>query len=539
MKATILTIGDEILIGQIVDTNSVSIAKHLNAAGIVVREKISIGDDRAQITGAVERALRMSEVTIVTGGLGPTKDDITKKTLAELFRSDMRYDERVAAHVERMLAERGIDFNELNRSQAMVPACCTVLFNAYGTAPGMWFERDGHVVVSLPGVPFEMEHLMQDEVMPRLKARFALRQIVHRTMITAGLPESMLAERIAAWESALPPYLKLAYLPNPGAVRLRLSAYEVEGDAAAREIERQFEALRRIIPRNVIGHDAGARPRDPHPARPHPRHGRKLHGRDDRLAVHGHARRIGLLPLRRGVVQQRSEDETAGRRSRCHRPPRSRQRGGRPPDGRRSPPHGVGRLCRGHHGHRGPRGRLGRKARRPGLDRRGLALRNRCGPQAVRLRPGTDHRPRLGLRHRAAARLPERQLAAERSGRPRGKAPPGGRPPRPARKKRRPLLLFAEKVVYLHSLNRVLTKNNQTMKVCEITGKVAIVGNNVSHSHHKTKRKFSPNLKTKRFWSEQEGRWITLKVSAAGMKTINKKGLAVALREAAAPKSVY
>ena len=255
MKATILTIGDEILIGQIVDTNSVSIAKHLNAAGIVVREKISIGDDRAQITGAVERALHMSEVTIVTGGLGPTKDDITKKTLAELFRSDMRYDERVAAHVERMLAERGIDFNELNRSQAMVPACCTVLFNAYGTAPGMWFERDGHVVVSLPGVPFEMEHLMQDEVMPRLKARFALRQIVHRTMITAGLPESMLAERIAAWESALPPYLKLAYLPNPGAVRLRLSAYEVEGEEVAHEIEAQFEKLRTIIPEYILGYE--------------------------------------------------------------------------------------------------------------------------------------------------------------------------------------------------------------------------------------------------------------------------------------------
>ena len=255
MKATILTIGDEILIGQIVDTNSVSIAKHLTAAGIVVREKISIGDDRAQITGAVERALHMSEVTIVTGGLGPTKDDITKKTLAELFRSDMRYDERVAAHVERMLAERGIDFNELNRSQAMVPACCTVLFNAYGTAPGMWFERDGHVVVSLPGVPFEMEHLMQDEVMPRLKARFALRQIVHRTMITAGLPESMLAERIAAWESALPPYLKLAYLPNPGAVRLRLSAYEVEGEEVAHEIEAQFEKLRTIIPEYILGYE--------------------------------------------------------------------------------------------------------------------------------------------------------------------------------------------------------------------------------------------------------------------------------------------
>lgn len=255
MKATILTIGDEILIGQIVDTNSVSIAKHLNTAGIVVREKISIGDDRTQILDTVSRALRDSEVTVITGGLGPTKDDITKKTLAELFNSDMHYDEAVAAHVERMLTARGIDFNELNRSQALVPDACTVLFNAHGTAPGMWFERDGHVVVSLPGVPYEMEHLMQDEVMPHLKARFSLRQIVHRTMITAGLPESMLAKRIETWENALPPYLKLAYLPNPGAVRLRLSAYEVEGESVAREIERQFEALRRIIPHNVLGYE--------------------------------------------------------------------------------------------------------------------------------------------------------------------------------------------------------------------------------------------------------------------------------------------
>lgn len=255
MKATILTIGDEILIGQIVDTNSVAIAKHLNTAGIVVREKISIGDDRTQILDTVSRALRDSEVTVITGGLGPTKDDITKKTLAELFNSDMHYDEAVAAHVERMLTARGIDFNELNRSQALVPDACTVLFNAHGTAPGMWFERDGHVVVSLPGVPYEMEHLMQDEVMPRLKARFSLRQIVHRTMITAGLPESMLAKRIETWENALPPYLKLAYLPNPGAVRLRLSAYEVEGESVAREIERQFEALRRIIPHNVLGYE--------------------------------------------------------------------------------------------------------------------------------------------------------------------------------------------------------------------------------------------------------------------------------------------
>lgn len=255
MQATVITIGDEILIGQIVDTNSVSISKHLNSAGIVVREKCSIGDDRTQIVETLERALANSQVVIVTGGLGPTKDDITKKTLAELFGSGMHLDERVTSHVQRMLESRGIVFNELNRSQALVPDCCTVLFNAHGTAPGMWFEREDKVVVSLPGVPFEMEHLMQDEVMPRLKARFSLRSIIHRTLITAGLAESMLAERIAPWEEALPPYLKLAYLPNPGAVRLRLSAYEVEGESVAREIAERFEALKRIIPEYVVGYE--------------------------------------------------------------------------------------------------------------------------------------------------------------------------------------------------------------------------------------------------------------------------------------------
>ena len=255
MKAAIITIGDEILIGQIVDTNSVSIAKHLNAAGIVVHEKVSIGDDSTQIVRSVERALGDSNVVVITGGLGPTKDDITKKTLAGMFGCELVPDQRVADHVKRMLEGRGIEFNELNRGQAMVPACCTVLFNAHGTAPGMWFERDGKVVVSLPGVPYEMEHLMQDEVMPRLKAHFELRQIVHRTMITAGLPESMLAAKIEAWENALPSYLKLAYLPNPGAVRLRLSAYEVEGESVSKEIERQFEALRKIIPHNIIGYE--------------------------------------------------------------------------------------------------------------------------------------------------------------------------------------------------------------------------------------------------------------------------------------------
>ncbi len=256
MKATVITIGDEILIGQIVDTNTVSIARHLNEAGIVVREKCSIGDDRAVILQRVGQAVEESDVVILTGGLGPTKDDITKRTLAEFFGCGMHTDPAVEAHVERMLTARGIRFNALNRAQALVPDACTVLFNAHGTAPGMWFETaGGKVVVSLPGVPFEMEHLMQEEVIPRLTARFALKQVVHRTLITAGMAESMLAETIAPWEEALPGWLKLAYLPSAGTVRLRLSAYEVDGAAARQEIDRRFEALRRLIPRFVVGYE--------------------------------------------------------------------------------------------------------------------------------------------------------------------------------------------------------------------------------------------------------------------------------------------
>ena len=253
MQATIITIGDEILIGQIVDTNSVSIARKLNEAGIVVREKCSIGDSREEIIAAIRRAEQTSQVIILTGGLGPTKDDITKKTLAELFGCEMRFDEAVAEHVERMLTARGIAFNALNRSQAEVPAACEVLHNAHGTAPGMWLEDEGRVIVSLPGVPFEMEHLMQDLVMPRLKSHFALRQIVHRTLITSGLAESLLAERIEKWEDALPDYLKLAYLPAAGIVRLRLSAYEVEGQVVREEIDRQFAELKKLIPDYVVG----------------------------------------------------------------------------------------------------------------------------------------------------------------------------------------------------------------------------------------------------------------------------------------------
>ena len=256
MNATIVTIGDEILIGQIVDTNSVSIAKRLNNIGITIFEKLSIGDSREVIVSTIERAMNNSKVVIITGGLGPTKDDITKHTLANMFGSKLVYNDTEGEHVRQLLARRGIEFTELNRGQAMLPECCTVLHNAHGTAPGMWFDTPkGGVVVSLPGVPFEMEHLMEDEVIPRLKARFELQSIVHRTLITRGIPESLLAARIEAWEDALPKYLHLAYLPAPNVVRLRLSAYDVDKEQATTEIEAQFDKLRNLIGDNIVGYE--------------------------------------------------------------------------------------------------------------------------------------------------------------------------------------------------------------------------------------------------------------------------------------------
>ena len=256
MNATIVTIGDEILIGQIVDTNSVSIAKHLNNIGITIAQKLSIGDSKEVIVNTLTEAMTTTDIVIVTGGLGPTKDDITKHTLAEMFDSALEYNATEGEHIRQLLERRGIPFTDLNRGQAMLPKCCTVLHNAHGTAPGMWFDTPrGGALVSLPGVPFEMEHLMADEVVPRLKARYTLQCIVHSTLITRGIPESILAERISAWEDALPTHLHLAYLPAPNVVRLRLSAYDVEGEAAEQEITAQFDTLRTIIGDNIVGYE--------------------------------------------------------------------------------------------------------------------------------------------------------------------------------------------------------------------------------------------------------------------------------------------
>ena len=255
MKAAIVTIGDEILIGQILDTNSQFIAKALNSIGIKVERMLSITDNRTEIKQSLDTLLPFCDVVILTGGLGPTKDDITKYTLASYFSSELYYNERVGEHVRELLARRGIPFTDLNRNQAMVPKACEVLFNAHGTAPGMLFEKDGHVVISLPGVPFEMKHLMEDEVLPSLRRRFNCRSIVHRTLITSSIAESLLAEKISAWEDALPDSLHLAYLPAPNIVRLRLSAYDVDRTTALDMIISEFEKLKEIIPDNIVGYE--------------------------------------------------------------------------------------------------------------------------------------------------------------------------------------------------------------------------------------------------------------------------------------------
>ena len=253
MRADIITIGDEILIGQIVDTNSAWIAARLGEIGVSIRRKYSIGDRREEIIDAVEESLAKSELVIITGGLGPTKDDITKRVLAEIFHSPMVCDQDTYERVERMMTARGIAFNDLNKGQAMVPECCTVLANHKGTAPGMWFEREGRVVVSLPGVPFEMEALMLESVLPKVSEHFDLAAVVHKTAITYGLAESMMAEHIAAWEDALPPHLHLAYLPSPSQLRLRLSAYDMDKAQAEKEIDEQFEQLLPLLGDYFVG----------------------------------------------------------------------------------------------------------------------------------------------------------------------------------------------------------------------------------------------------------------------------------------------
>ncbi|MDR3329562.1 MAG: competence/damage-inducible protein A, partial [Prevotellaceae bacterium] len=253
--AATLTIGDELLIGQVADTNSAALSRALGALGIRVVRMCTVGDEAADITDALAALLAQVDVVVATGGLGPTKDDKTKGVLARFFGAEkMALHEPTLRHVEALAAARGMAMNELNVAQAYVPEGCTARPNALGTAPGLWFERGAKVVVALPGVPFEAEHLMAQEVAPRLRERFATPSIVHRTALVFGVAESALAERIAGWEGALPPHLHLAYLPTPLGVKLRLSTYgAADADAAEQDMLRRFEALRQLAPEHFVG----------------------------------------------------------------------------------------------------------------------------------------------------------------------------------------------------------------------------------------------------------------------------------------------
>jgi nicotinamide-nucleotide amidase len=255
IQAEIITIGDEILIGQIVDTNSAWMAAELNLLGIGIYRIQSISDKKEDITEVVRSAMNRSKVVIITGGLGPTKDDITKQTLCELFNSRLVFNKDVYQDVEQLFRQRGREVTELNRRQAEVPEDCIVLRNAHGTAPGMWFSHSSGAVISLPGVPYEMKALMQNEVLPRIKDTFRTPSIYHKTLLTQGIGESILAEQIADWENALPEELKLAYLPSVGTVRLRLSAYNLSDDEAQTLIEREMKKLERLVRKNFFGYD--------------------------------------------------------------------------------------------------------------------------------------------------------------------------------------------------------------------------------------------------------------------------------------------
>jgi len=253
MQVEIITIGDEILIGQIVDTNSAWMAQQLNLLGFSVKQISSVSDNETHILKALNEASSRAEVVIITGGLGPTKDDITKKTLCKYFNTSLVFNEDVYMDVERLFTERGYEVTALNRGQAEVPANCEAIRNLVGTAPGMWFEHESIIYVSMPGVPYEMMQMMEKSILPKLASHFKAPNIIHHTLLTQGIGESILAEKISAWEEALPAYIKLAYLPSVSAVRLRLSAYGEDKNLLQVRFDQELEALRKLITKYCYG----------------------------------------------------------------------------------------------------------------------------------------------------------------------------------------------------------------------------------------------------------------------------------------------
>lgn len=252
MQAEIITIGDEILIGQTVDTNSAWMGRLLSSNGIRIHRSTSIADTKEEILAAIDEALKRSDLVLVTGGLGPTKDDITKHTLCTYFNTTLELNQEVLERIELFFTKRNKPMLDVNVQQAAMPKACTVLANDVGTASGMWFERNGSILVSMPGVPYEMKFLMQERVLPRVKKRFTLSEMYHQTLMTSGIGESFLAEKIKTWEDEVRAEgFSLAYLPSLGGVKLRLTS--MQGDADKDKIDAYFKRLEKALPYYVYG----------------------------------------------------------------------------------------------------------------------------------------------------------------------------------------------------------------------------------------------------------------------------------------------
>lgn len=254
MKAELITIGDEILIGQIINTNAVFLAKELNKIGIEIAQITSISDQKEHIIEALDASTKRAEVVILTGGLGPTKDDLTKHTLCEYFNDTLIENEEILAHIEEIFKKYvNTPINNQNRQQALLPSKASIFKNDHGTASGMWFEKKGQVIISLPGVPFEMKSLMNQSIIPQLQKHFTRPFILHKTIMTYGLGESAIAERIEVWENNLPQTIKLAYLPNLGRVRIRLSSVGSDEELLKNTIDSEIEKLLPLINDIFVG----------------------------------------------------------------------------------------------------------------------------------------------------------------------------------------------------------------------------------------------------------------------------------------------
>ena len=256
MNAELLTIGNEILIGQIINTNSVWMAQQLNMIGVSIVHMSSVSDEKEAILKAFEDAGKRADIVLITGGLGPTKDDITKKTFCDYFETELIIDENVLKDVSDFFSKRNKDISDLNKKQAEVPKGCLVFRNKNGTAPGMWFEKNKTIYVSMPGVPYEMQGMMFNDVIPEIKKRFKLPFIFHKTILTQGIGESVLSEIISDWEDALTPLeIGLAYLPSPGMVRLRLSGKSFNETDLKNKIEEEADKLKSLIGKYIYGYE--------------------------------------------------------------------------------------------------------------------------------------------------------------------------------------------------------------------------------------------------------------------------------------------